>query len=100
MFKKKNVKFVVDPGLYPKPLNLNGSKGKVCYNCGGYGYTLKLGGGKIDCVDCAGTGVGAEGIKDMQEKMKNMEAEMTTLKRAVIAELKKQGKIIPKVYKK
>lgn len=98
-FKKDNFRLVIDPEKIPPAKNLDGSKGKVCGNCGGYGYTMKLKGGTIDCVDCATTGVGAEGIKDMQEKMKSMENEIKTLKKAVIEELRKQGVPVPRTYK-
>lgn len=99
-FKRNNsVRLAVDPAQLPKARNTDGSKGKVCGNCGGYGYTLKLKGGTIDCFECAATGVGAEGIKDMQEKMQSMENEIKTLKKAVIEELRKQGVPVPKTYK-
>lgn len=75
--------------------NTDGSEGIVCNNCGGYGYTIKLGGGKLPCNDCKQSGVKELSKEELQKKVFNLEQDIMLLRRALMEDLGFQGKPIP-----
>jgi hypothetical protein len=48
--------------------NARGKQGAICNNCAGFGYTIKLGGGNLKCMDCFGTGVSIN-VHDLQRQI-------------------------------
>lgn len=65
--------------------NTRGDLGPVCNNCGGFGFTLTIGGtGSAGCKDCHQTGVAAMTNHELQAMVVSMKSELQDLKRLII----------------
>lgn len=53
--------------------NVDGHKGKICNNCGGYGFTMNIMGGKLDCQDCEGEGIALPKKSELLKRIKELE---------------------------
>lgn len=94
----EEVKLNVNQADISEGRNLDGSKGAVCNNCGGYGYTIKLKGGRLPCSFCKQTGAREETKEELQEKIarqgiqiNGLINDLTLLKKALLETLQVKG---------
>lgn len=67
--------------------NADGHLGPVCNNCGGYGYTLGIGGTDSGCRDCGQTGVAAMTNRELQAEVLSLHKKMDSLAKIILKEL-------------
>jgi hypothetical protein len=58
------------------PKNEDGSKGPICNNCGGYGFTNTLTGGSFGCKECDQTGIALPSKREMLEKIEALQRQL------------------------
>lgn len=64
--------------------NETGILGKICNNCGGYGFTNNLQGSSSGCFRCDQTGVQKPTVEELQAKIEE-------LQRYILAGIRKDG---------
>jgi hypothetical protein len=52
--------------------NETGILGKICNNCGGYGFLNTLSGTSSGCMPCGQTGVAKPTVEELQEEIKEL----------------------------
>lgn len=83
----KAVRLTIDPTKLKEGKNVTGILGEKCNNCGGFGYTLSLKGGNLDCQVCEKTGVKLPTIRELQTEISAMKQDLHNLRQAIIKEL-------------
>ena len=91
MKKLQEIKLHINPNLINEAKNADGSLGEKCNNCGGFGFTMSIGSGKLGCKDCEQTGVKLLSLKDLQDQMNDMKKDLKGLKEALVSTLAING---------
>lgn len=87
----KKMKIVFSPDMVKEAPNVGGTKGEVCNNCGGYGFTLGLKGVKLTCHDCGQTGVKELTMAELSALVQSLKQDLTLLKLAIVETLQSKG---------
>lgn len=82
--KVEEVRVNVD--ALPVQKNTDGHLGPKCGNCGGFGYTLTIGGPSQTqgCHDCGQTGVAVMSPREIQNELIGLKTEIKELKELII----------------
>jgi len=97
--KTETVKIHMSEEILNSGKNLDGAKGPVCNNCGGYGFTMKLKGGKLPCNDCDQTGAVTVSNRELQELVFGLAHDIKMLRNALLKDLKFQSVSVPEAVK-
>jgi hypothetical protein len=92
MSKAKDIRLHFKPEDMEHQKNTTGTLGAKCNNCGGYGFTMKLGGGRLDCKYCEHTGVKEPTPREIQEQISGINSDLRELKEALLKTLVGQGR--------
>lgn len=90
MQKVEEVKININPNVLNERKN-NGAMTKPCNNCGGYGFTLALKGGRIPCLQCEQSGNSEMSNRELQTLILGLYKDMSLLKKALLETLSNQG---------
>lgn len=60
--------------------NETGVLGKICNNCGGYGFTNNLQGQSSGCIQCNQTGVEKPSVDDLQNQVNELKSIIANMK--------------------
>jgi hypothetical protein len=60
-------------------LKNDGSKGPLCKNCGGYGFTNSITGGSPGCQRCEQTGIEPVNVQELQKQVSDLTKLVETL---------------------
>lgn len=97
----EEMKLHIDPRVNNDAKNRDGHLGQPCNNCGGYGFTMALKGGRIPCNYCQQTGVQKLTTDDLNvlvfEQGKQINAlikDFEMLKKALLETLQTKGIVI------
>ncbi len=93
--KIENVKLHIAPADIAEGKNTSGQFGKICNNCGGYGYTMALKGGRLPCHYCDSTGVAEISNRELQAENMAIKKDLDLLRQALIQTLEGHGVTIP-----
>ena len=89
--KSKKIEIHMDPSINADAKNIDGIEGYKCNNCGGYGFTMNIKGGRIPCKDCDQTGVRLPDNRELQNQVSRLSREIDGLKKALIKTLADGG---------
>lgn len=89
--KPRDIKIHVSPSFIKEAKNTDGISGKKCNNCSGYGFTMGITGGKIDCLKCDKTGVELPTLRELQTQISIINKDLEQLKQALIHTLEYNG---------
>lgn len=78
------LKLVIDPAILPAAKNTDGLLGEKCNNCGGYGYTMSIGGKSAGCQDCDQTGVKLPTRRELQNQIIEIRKDLKNLRKAIL----------------
>lgn len=81
---KKPVKVVIDPLMIPPGKNVSGILGEKCNNCGGFAYTMSIGGKQLKCDECEQTGVKLPTRRELQTQISEMKQDLHNLRKAIL----------------
>ncbi len=85
--KVEEIKIHMNPNIVEEAKNRNGQLGQICNNCGGYGFTMNIKGGKLDCLACNKTGVKVLTLSELQAQVNLLRNDLTLLKKALLETL-------------
>lgn len=92
--KIENVRVSISEADMKDGKNVDGSKGKICNNCGGYGYTMALKGGRLPCTQCEQTGAQEMTMRELQTIVVGVAGDLQLLRKALLETLQSHGKTI------
>jgi hypothetical protein len=93
--KTRDIKLHLNSNILDEGSNKNGEIGEVCNNCGGYGFTMNIKGGKLPCMHCKKTGVKELSNQELQKEVYNLKKDIQLLRRSLMNDLGFHGRDIP-----
>lgn len=88
--QEEKVKLII-PGSIIEERKNEGSLGKVCEKCKGFGFSMKLKGGRTVCKECAGSGIGYVDVQNLYIRVGRLEADNSLLRKALLETLKNKN---------